>query len=57
VKVERRKGSATIALDPREVALLRHTLERALFIDTPVQEQESIQTFATRLLDALSAPA
>jgi hypothetical protein len=44
-----------LSLDSREVALLRHTLARALFIDTPVNEQEAIMTFASRLLDALAA--
>lgn len=46
-----------LSLDPREVMLLRHALARALFIDTPVAEQEAIMTFASRLLDGLSAPA
>ncbi len=57
MKVERVKDSRVVTLDPREVVLLRHALERALFIDTPVQEQEAIQGFATRLLDALGAKA
>ncbi len=57
MKVERRKESVILTLDPRDVALLRRALERALFIDTPVQEQERIASFATRLLDALAAPA
>jgi len=55
MKVERVKDSRVVTLDPREVVLLRHALERALFIDTPVLEQENIQIFATRLLDALTA--
>lgn len=55
MKLERRDGSFLIALDQRDAALLRHTLERALFIDTPVQEQEAIASFAARLLDALNA--
>lgn len=55
MKVDRRKESLVVTLDPREVVLLRRALERALFIDTPVQEQESIASFATRLLDALAA--
>ncbi len=56
MKVERRKDAHVVTLDPREVVLLRHALERALFIDTPPREQENIQSFATRLLDALTAP-
>ncbi|HSB60927.1 MAG TPA: hypothetical protein VLI67_04365 [Vicinamibacteria bacterium] len=42
-----------LLLEPREVKLLRHVLERALFIDTPVDEQEAIMSLASRLLDAL----
>jgi hypothetical protein len=51
--IERESGKVRVVLDPREVTLLRHALERALFIDTPMAEQEAIMTFSTRLLDAL----
>ena len=51
--IERESGQVRVVLDPREVKLLRHALERALFIDTPMAEQEAIMTFSTRLLDAL----
>jgi len=57
MKLERGEGKVVIRLDAPEVELLRHTLERALFIDTAPQEQESIASFAARLLDALSAKA
>jgi hypothetical protein len=53
MKVERRKDEVVVTLDAREVVLLRHVLERALFIDTPPQEQANIASFATRLNEAL----
>jgi hypothetical protein len=52
--IEHESGKVRVVLDPREVKLLRHALERALFIDTPVAEQEAIMTFSTRLMDALA---
>jgi hypothetical protein len=51
--IDRQGETVRIVLELREVDLLRHALERALFIDTPVGEQEGIMTFASRLLDAL----
>lgn len=58
MKLERGSaGGIVLRLDAREIALLRHTAERALLIDTPPQEQERIAAFATRLLDALNARA
>ena len=51
--VEDDRGQVKVSLGGREVRLLRHALERALFIDTPPEEQEAIMTFATRLLEAL----
>jgi hypothetical protein len=50
-------GTEGVRLDlaPAEERLLRHALERALFIDTPPAEQEAIAGFAARLLDALAA--
>jgi hypothetical protein len=50
-------GTIVLRLDVREAALLRHALERALLIDTPPQEQESIASFASRLLDTLAGRA
>ena len=55
MKVERRKDDVAVTLDKRDAVLMRYVLERALFIDTPPQEQESIASFATRLLEALPA--
>jgi hypothetical protein len=55
MKVERHKDDVVVTLDKRDVVLLRHVLERALFIDTPPQEQASIASFATRLNEALPA--
>ena len=55
MNVERRKDDVVVTLDKRDVVVLRHVLERALFIDTPPQQQESIASFATRLLEALPA--
>lgn len=55
MKVERRKDDVVVTLDTRDVVLLRHVLELALFIDTPPLEQASIASFATRLNEALSA--
>lgn len=52
--IERESGNVRVVLDAREVKLLRHALERALFIDTPVADQEAIMTFSNRLLDALA---
>jgi hypothetical protein len=51
--IERDGERTRLILEPREVKLLRHALERALFIDTPVDEQEAIMILASRLLDAL----
>jgi hypothetical protein len=55
MKVERRNDDVVITLNQSDVALLRHVLERALFIDTPPQDQASIASFATRLNEALPA--
>ena len=55
MKVERRTDDVVVTLDERDIVLLRHVLERALFIDTPPQEQANIASFATRLNEALSA--
>lgn len=52
--IERENGQVRVVLDPRDVKLLRHALERALFIDTPVDEQEAIMAFSNRLLDGLA---
>jgi hypothetical protein len=53
MKIEPLGSRVRLELEAAEVRRLRHVLERALFIDTPVEEQEAIMTFANRLLDAL----
>jgi hypothetical protein len=53
MSVEREGETTRVLLDPSEVKLLRHALERALFIDTPVREQEAIAHFGARLLEQL----
>jgi len=57
MKVEDEGGRVRVSLEGREVRLLRHALERALFIDTRPEEQEAIMSFATRLLEALPSPS
>lgn len=51
--VERDGVVVRITLGKREVELLRHALERASFIDTPVGEQADIAAFCARVLEAL----
>jgi hypothetical protein len=54
----RRNGEAvTVDLLPREVELLRRALERASFIDTPMNEQAEIAAFCARALEALPQPS
>ena len=55
MQVERDGAAVRIALDAREVTLLRYALERASFIDTPSNEQSAIATFCARVLDALGS--
>jgi hypothetical protein len=54
MKVERRGDGVRIELSADEVRLLRHALERASFIDTPVSVQAEVATFCARALEALS---
>lgn len=56
MKVERDGDSMRLILDLREVTLLRHALERASFIDTPVSEQAAIAAFCARVLESLPSP-
>ncbi|MCI0340551.1 MAG: hypothetical protein L0216_05295 [Planctomycetales bacterium] len=49
-------GGARVVLTAREVLLLRTALERASFVDTPVQLQGPTLDFAERLLKALPVP-
>lgn len=55
MKVERSGQEIRLVLTPAEVHLLRRTLERASFIDTPVSEQADIAAFCARALEALPA--
>ncbi len=48
--------ATTIVLTEAEVKLLRRVLERASFIDTPVDEQAQIVGFASRALEQLPDP-
>jgi hypothetical protein len=53
MNIERDGDRTRIELVGREVRLLRRALERALFIDTPLQEQPEMVAFATRALEQL----
>ena len=53
MQVEREGPVVRITLGEREVNLLRHALERASFIDTPMSEQAEIAAFCARALEAL----
>ena len=58
VNIEHSGGTVRIELKTAELRLLRLALERALFIDTPPEDQADILTFCTRALEALPpAPA
>ena len=46
-------GGLKLELDPREAGLLRYLAERATFVDTPPEEQESILQLAEQILAAL----
>ena len=55
MKVEKSAGGGvTVALEGKEVDLMRLTLERASFIDTPPGRQDEILRFAEDLLRALA---
>lgn len=53
MKVERHGDGVRIELSGDEVRLLRHALERASFIDTPVSVQAEVAAFCARALEAL----
>ena len=55
MKIDRSGDTVTIVLTQDELKLLRRALERASFIDTPVEEQAQIANFAARALDQLAA--
>jgi hypothetical protein len=54
MRVERRKDGVVLELNGAEAKWLARSLERAQFIDTPVQEQAQIAAFASSLLAQLS---
>ena len=54
MKVEQKDQATTITLTDAEVKLLRRVLERASFIDTPVDEQAQIAGFASKALEQLA---
>lgn len=55
MKVEKSaSGGVTVALEGKEVELMRLTLERASFIDTPPDRQDEILRFTEDLLRALA---
>jgi hypothetical protein len=54
MKVERTAEVTTITLTSAEAKLLRRVLERASFIDTPVDEQPQIASFASAALEMLA---
>src|SRR5262249_40347894 len=56
MNVLRRRSTTTLELTDEEVKLLRWALERASFIDTPVEEQPRIAAFAARALEQLPEP-
>jgi hypothetical protein len=53
VTVERNGDTVRLVLSTGDVQLLRHALERASFIDTPIDKQAEIATFCARVLEAL----
>lgn len=53
MQVTRNVESTSLQLSPAELRLLVRVLERASFIDTPVEEQADIAAFASRALDTL----
>jgi hypothetical protein len=53
VNIEKRGDGVRVELDSSELRLLRLALERALFIDTPLEAQSDILTFCQRALEVL----
>jgi hypothetical protein len=53
MKVERHGAETAITLAPAELKLLRRALERASYVDTPVEEQEAIMNFCVKALEQL----
>ena len=55
MNVEQKGPAVHLELDESELPLLRLALERALFIDTPPEQQGAILAFCTRALELLPA--
>jgi len=55
MKIDERGDGVRIELTGVEVRLMRHALERASFIDTPVSVQADVAAFCARILEALPA--
>lgn len=53
MKVSKQGKEVTLTLDAQEAKLLRRALERASFVDTPVEEQEAILGFCAKALEKL----
>lgn len=53
MQIDRSGDGVRLILTDREAHLLARALERASFIDTPVNEQEEIALFCSRTLEAL----
>jgi hypothetical protein len=54
MKIDKKEqGGVVVVLDAMEVDLLRLTLERATFVDTPPGRQNEILRFAEELLKAI----
>ena len=51
MNVTRHEDSVELKLTLAELKLLRRALERASFIDTPVEEQGAIAAFCARALE------
>jgi hypothetical protein len=57
MKVQREGEAVRVTFEATEVRLLRYALERALFIDTPAQEQKAIAAFCAQALELLDQGA
>jgi hypothetical protein len=55
MRVVKSGTSVNLVLDEKELQLLRWSLERASFTDTPPEKQEEILNFCTKALEQLGA--
>jgi hypothetical protein len=53
MNIQSKGRTLVLELESRELYLLRRALERASFIDTPLDEQAEIASFCSRALDVL----